>query len=41
MKVVDRSPIASEGRSVEHRPLGCSGIGDGEVFLDDERQSGL
>ena len=41
MKVADHSPNASKGRSKEHRMLGRTGIEGGDVFLDDERQSGL
>jgi hypothetical protein len=40
MKVADHSPNASEGRGMEHRTLGRTGIEDGEVPLDDERQTG-
>ena len=38
MKVADRSPNASKGRSMEYRTLGRTRIEDGEVPLDDERQ---
>jgi hypothetical protein len=41
MKVADHSPNASKERSMEYRTLGCTGIGGGDVPLDDERQSGL
>ena len=41
MKVADHSPYASKGRSMESRTLGRTGIEDGEVPLDDERQTRL
>ena len=41
MKVADHSPNASKGRSMECRTLGRTGIEDGEVPLDDERQTRL
>jgi hypothetical protein len=41
MKVADNSASASKGRSMEYRTLGRTGIEDGEVPLDDERQNGL
>ena len=41
MKVADHPPNASEGRSMEYRTLGRTGIEDGDVPLDDERQTGL
>jgi len=41
MKVAERSPNASKGRSKEYRMLGRTGIEDGDAPLDDERQSGL
>jgi len=39
MKVAERSPNASKGRSKEYRTLGRTGIEDGDAPLDDERQS--
>jgi hypothetical protein len=41
MKIADHSPNASTGRSMGYRPLGRTGIEDGDVPLDDERQNGL
>jgi hypothetical protein len=35
------SPTASEGRSMKYRTLGRTGIGDGDMPLDDERPTGL
>jgi hypothetical protein len=41
MKVADYSTNASTGRSMDYRTLGRTGIEDGDVPLDDERQTGL
>jgi len=41
MKVAERSPNASKGRSMEYRTLGRTGIEGGDAPLDDKRQSGL
>jgi hypothetical protein len=41
MKVTERSPTASKGRSMTYRTLGRTGIEGGDVSLDDERQTGL
>jgi hypothetical protein len=40
-KVADHSSKASNGRSMEYRPLGRTGTDDGDVSLDHHRQSGL
>ena len=40
MKLADQSPNAVKGRSMKYRTLGRTGIEDGDVALDDERQTG-
>jgi hypothetical protein len=39
--LAERSPTASKGRSMKYRTLGRTGIGGGDVPLDDERPAGL
>jgi hypothetical protein len=41
MKVAEQSPTTSKGSSREYRPLGHTGIEDGDAPLHDERQSRL